>query len=78
MANFQRVIHADGGATPADVAVLGDESSVREQLEELVAMGVTDIWAQPVPVGADRPQRRESLQRTRTLLRELARDGGTS
>jgi hypothetical protein len=77
MVNFQRIIKADGGAgTPADVAVVGDEKSVRHQLEALMDVGVTDLWAQPVAVGADRTQRRESLQRTRALLAQLARTAG--
>lgn len=75
MANFARVIDAGGGTTPADVAVIGDEASVQRQLEDLVAVGVTDVWAQPVAVGDDRDARRESLRRTRTLLADLARTG---
>ncbi|OBF21806.1 TIGR03564 family F420-dependent LLM class oxidoreductase [Mycobacterium sp. ACS4331] len=74
MANFERIIAAGGGAEVPDVAILGDESSVRTQLEELVAAGATDIWAQPVAVGDDREQRRASLRRTRDLLSALARD----
>lgn len=75
MANFQRVINAGGGTCAADVAVVGDESAVRRQLEDLVAAGVTDIWAQPVAVGTDRDARRESLRRTRAVLVDLARTG---
>jgi F420-dependent oxidoreductase-like protein len=71
MPNFQRIVTAGGGTEAADVAILGDEQSVQAQLERLVAVGVTDIWAQPVAVGADRDQRRASLQRTRALLRAL-------
>lgn len=71
MPNFQRVIAAGGGADPADVALLGDESAVQRQLRDLLASGVTDIWAQPVAVGADHTARRASLQRTRELLATL-------
>lgn len=41
-----------------------------------VVAGATDIWAQPVAVGADRPERSASLQRTKALLRELAGSSG--
>src|SRR5690625_1508048 len=74
MRNFKRIIDAGGGASPADVAILGAESTVRRRIADLSAVGVTDVWAQPVAVGDDRLQRRESLHRTRTLLGELARE----
>ena len=32
-----------GGATPHDVAVIGDEDEVRDRLDELQAIGVTDL-----------------------------------
>lgn len=73
MANYRRIIDTGGASGPPDVAVIGDERSVKRQLEDLVAAGVTDVWAQPVAVGSDRNQRRESLQRTRSLLSDLAR-----
>jgi F420-dependent oxidoreductase-like protein len=72
MANYQRVIHAGGGAAAADVGIVGDEAAVARQLSELTAAGATDVWAQPVAVGADRQGRRASLNRTRALLSELA------
>ncbi|MCK8670119.1 TIGR03564 family F420-dependent LLM class oxidoreductase [Rhodococcus sp. HM1] len=66
---YRRVLEAAGASQPADVAVVGDEMSVRAQLRSLVAAGVTDVWAAPFPVGDDP---RASLRRTRDLLRELA------
>lgn len=75
MVNFQRVIAAGGGTGPADVAVVGDEAAVQRQLQQLIDIGVSDIWAQIVPVGVGRDERRESQRRTRTLLSGLARSG---
>lgn len=73
MPNFERIIETGGGSSAADVAIVGDEQAVQEQLESLIAAGATEIWAQPVAVGADRDRRRSSLQRTRALLSALAR-----
>ena len=73
MVNFQQILDVGGAKDPADVAVIGDESAVHRQLEDLIAVGVTDVWAQPVAVGDDRDARRASLRRTRALLGELAR-----
>jgi F420-dependent oxidoreductase-like protein len=71
MPNYQRIIETGGGTSPADVAVVGDEKSVRRQLQALVDVGATDIWAQPVAVGDDKPQRAQSHRRVIDLLREL-------
>jgi F420-dependent oxidoreductase-like protein len=75
MTNYRRIIEAGGGTSPADVAIIGDEDSVRTQLEDLIAAGATDVWAQPIGVGDDRAQRSASLGRTRDLLSALGRGG---
>ncbi|MCK0176444.1 TIGR03564 family F420-dependent LLM class oxidoreductase [Mycolicibacterium sp. F2034L] len=75
MANYQNIIRAGGGYSAADVGIVGDEAAVTRQLEELIEAGATDVWAQPVAVGADRAQRSASVTRTRALLAELARAG---
>ena len=75
MTNYQRIIEAGGGTSPADVAIVGNEDSVHAQLQDLIAAGATDIWAQPIAVGDDRPQRAASSARTRALLSALAREG---
>jgi F420-dependent oxidoreductase-like protein len=67
--NYQRILEHGGVTAPADAAIVGDEASVTDQLEELVAAGTTDIWAAVFPVGDDAAG---SRQRTRALLRELA------
>ncbi|MEE2033262.1 TIGR03564 family F420-dependent LLM class oxidoreductase [Rhodococcus chondri] len=68
MPNYQRVLEAGGAGSPADVAIVGDEASVRNQLQGLVDAGATDIWAAIFPVGTDV---RGSVGRTRALLSSL-------
>ncbi|WP_207843839.1 TIGR03564 family F420-dependent LLM class oxidoreductase [Williamsia soli] len=69
MPNYQRIIGAGGAAHPEDVAIFGNEESVRVQLQGLLDAGATDVWAAVTPVG---PDPRASAGRTRALLRELA------
>jgi F420-dependent oxidoreductase-like protein len=71
MPNYQRIIETGGGSTPADIAIVGNEVSVRAQLQSVIEAGATDIWAQPIAVGCDRAERTKSRQRTTDLLREL-------
>jgi F420-dependent oxidoreductase-like protein len=73
--NYQRIIEAGGGQSPADVAIVGPEQSVRAQLRSLLDAGATDIWAQPVAVGHDRTERANSRRRTIDTLRELVDNG---
>jgi alkanesulfonate monooxygenase SsuD/methylene tetrahydromethanopterin reductase-like flavin-dependent oxidoreductase (luciferase family) len=68
MANYQRILEAGGKSSPAEAAIVGDEVSVRAQLQSLLDAGATDIWAAPFPVGDDP---KASLRRTRELLMEL-------
>jgi F420-dependent oxidoreductase-like protein len=75
MTNYQRIIESGGGTNAADVAIVGDESTVIQQLHDLLGAGATDVWAQPIAVGTDRSQRTASLQRTRGCLSALAREG---
>ena len=69
MANYQRILDIGGASTPADAAIVGDEASVRSQLQSLLDAGATEIWAAIFPVGDDP---KASVQRTRALLTELA------
>ena len=68
MANYQRILEIGGASSPADAAIVGDEGSVRAQLQGLLDAGATDIWAAVFPVGDDRVA---SLRRTTNLLKEL-------
>jgi F420-dependent oxidoreductase-like protein len=71
MTNYQRIIEAGGGHNPADVAIIGDETSVSKQLQNLIDAGATDIWAQPVAVGENHSERTASRKRTIDLLASL-------
>lgn len=75
MANYQRILDIGGAATPADAAIVGNEASVRRQLQALIDAGATDIWAAVFQVGDDR---RASITRTTDLLRELAAEAVTA
>jgi F420-dependent oxidoreductase-like protein len=70
MPNYVRVLDLGGAKSPGDAALVGDEASVTKQLQSLLDAGATDIWAFVYPVG---PDKRASLNRTRTLLKELVR-----
>ncbi len=66
--NYQRIMELGDASTPAEAAIVGDEDSVRAQLQGVIDAGATDVWAAIVPVGDDR---RASIRRTTDLLREL-------
>jgi F420-dependent oxidoreductase-like protein len=65
---YRRILELGGASTPADAAIVGNERSVRAQLQRLLDAGATDIWAAVFPVGDDRAK---SLKRTTELLKEL-------
>jgi F420-dependent oxidoreductase-like protein len=71
MENYQRILEIGNASTPAEAAVVGDEGSVRAQLQSLLDAGATDIWAAVFPVGDDREERAASVRRTTDLLKEL-------
>jgi F420-dependent oxidoreductase-like protein len=68
MENYTRILEIGGAGTPADAAIVGNESSVTSQLQALLDAGATDIWAAVFPVGDDR---RASMRRSKDLLQEL-------
>jgi F420-dependent oxidoreductase-like protein len=70
MENYTRILEIGGAGTPADAAIVGNESSVTSQLRSLLDAGATDIWAAVFPVGDDR---RASMRRSKDLLQELVR-----
>ena len=71
LTNYQRVLEAGGAGSPAEAALVGDEESVRAQLNGLLDAGATDVWAQIVPVGDSRDERGASRRRTTDLLTGL-------
>lgn len=64
---YRRVLDREGAKRPSDVAIIGDETHVRRRLEELAAIGVTDLNAVCFPV-----EREPAAQRSVELLSELA------
>ncbi|TMK55341.1 MAG: TIGR03564 family F420-dependent LLM class oxidoreductase [Actinobacteria bacterium] len=68
MANYRRILDIGGASNVADAAIVGDETSVRAQLQGLLDAGATDIWAAVFPVGDDRAR---SIRRTTDLLAQL-------
>ena len=66
---YHRVLAREGASSPADVAILGDEAEVRERLEALARIGVTDFTAVTFPVQGDEG----AASRTVDLLGEIAR-----
>lgn len=67
--NYRRILDIGGAEGPSDVAVVGDEDAVANELSAVIQAGGTDIWAAIFPVGEDH---KASRKRTRDLLRELA------
>jgi alkanesulfonate monooxygenase SsuD/methylene tetrahydromethanopterin reductase-like flavin-dependent oxidoreductase (luciferase family) len=67
--NYRRILDLGGAPGPADASIVGDEKAVTAEIERLFDAGVTDVWAAIFPVG---PDRRQSRNRTRALLKELA------
>lgn len=67
--NYRRILDIGGADGPADAALVGNEESVRAQVQALFDAGATDLWAAPVVVGDDRAA---SRARTRELLKSLA------
>lgn len=51
--SYRAVLDVEGAAGPADVAIVGSENDVAEQLRALAAAGVTDFNASPFPVEGD-------------------------
>ncbi len=60
--SYRSMLDREGAAGPADVAMLGDESALRAQLQRLRDIGVTDFNAAMVKVDEG------SLERTREFL----------
>jgi F420-dependent oxidoreductase-like protein len=62
--SYKAMLDKEGAAGPGDVAIVGDEASVREQVLGLEGVGVTDFVAGEFGQGDD-------AARTRSLLKEL-------
>ncbi len=66
--NYQRMLNIEGATGPADVAIVGTEKEVEQQIRAVGSAGATEFVAAEFPVGEDA---RASLARTRSLLRTL-------
>jgi F420-dependent oxidoreductase-like protein len=68
--SYEAMLEREGVTTAADVAIIGDEASVRRRLAELADIGVTDLAAGEVTVPGD-----DDPLRTRRVLAALASGG---
>jgi F420-dependent oxidoreductase-like protein len=64
--SYRAMLDLEGAGGPGDVAIVGDEDAVGEQVEALAGIGVTDFVGAVVASGDD-------AARTRALLSTLAR-----
>ena len=63
--SYRAMLDREGAANPGDIALVGDESAVAAQIQEVADAGVTDLAANPYGSA-------EQVARTRALLKELA------
>lgn len=68
LVNYRRMLDIEGADSPAEVAVIGNETQVEEQLRAFAAAGTTDFLASIFPVGNDMVA---SEARTWALLQRL-------
>ena len=66
--NYRRVLDIEGVEGPSEVAVVGNEAQVEQQIRAFADAGATEFIASVVPVGDDSSA---SLQRSRDLLKGL-------
>ena len=66
---YRRVLEREGHASAGSAALIGDESFLRERLQELAAIGVTDFNAIPFSVPGDP----DAFHRTQEVLASEAR-----
>ena len=66
--NYRRVLDRGGAEGPGDVAIVGSEAEVEQQIRALASAGATDFSAVIFPVGDDALT---SMTRTRELVKGL-------
>ena len=66
--SYRRMLDVEGVESPAEVAIIGDETEVETRLRALASAGATDFLASIFPTGDD-PE--GSVARTRGLLKSL-------
>ena len=67
--SYKAMLDKEGAAGPGDVAIVGDEAAVIQQIEALADIGVSDFVAGEFATGDD-------AARTHALLRDLATASG--
>lgn len=68
---YRRVLAREGAAGPADVAIVGDEEHVARRIDEIAALGVSDLNVVPILLACDPG----AVPRTIAFLGERAREG---
>lgn len=68
LTNYRRMLDIEGAPLPGDVAFLGNEAAVEQQVRALASAGATDFHAAIFPVDDDAAA---SMKRTRALLKNL-------
>ena len=66
--SYRRMLDVEGVESPAEAAIIGDESEVETRLRALSSAGATDFLASIFPAGDDASA---SIARTRALLKSL-------
>lgn len=69
--SYRKVIEAEGASGVADMAIVGDEASVRAQLKRLESIGVTDYNGAILPV----PEDPDAPGRTYEFLKDVNANG---
>ena len=65
--SYRAVLEREGVESPGEIAIVGDEAAVEDQLVRLADLGATDLLATIFPVDGSQT----SASRTRTLLQSL-------
>jgi F420-dependent oxidoreductase-like protein len=66
--NYRRMLDKEGAAGPADVAIVGSEAEVEQQIRAIANAGATDFMAAMFPHGSDAGA---SMARTRAVVKSL-------
>lgn len=65
--SYRAILEREGVESPGEIAIVGDESAVEDQLHALADLGATDLLATIFPADGSRT----SLTRTRSFLQSL-------
>ena len=66
--NYQRVLEKEGASGPKDVAIVGNEGQVEQQIREMASAGATEFVTAAFPADGDA---QASLARTKALVKSL-------